>query len=123
MTTEGGGWTMFGRGKGGGSNQRCWRTAGACYKQDLGNTNMAWNNANTAKFSDAWVNAMTYTRIRFSGSNYIKVNWYVRMHTLARGRADTPVAVLRHANTCRLESVCSSATIRCHGCHGCICGS
>jgi len=74
MTTDGGGWTMFARGKG---NQRsCWHTNGDCNYLHLGNEKLAWDSGSTAKMSDGWVNSMSYTRIRMSGSGVVKASQY-----------------------------------------------
>ena len=74
MDTDGGGWTMFGRGRGG--NTGCWPTNGDCNYLTLGSDKMAWDSGSTAKMSDSWTNLIKYTRIRMSGTGIIKTNIY-----------------------------------------------
>ena len=74
MTTDNGGWTMFGRGKG--AAGKCWKTDGDCNVGHLANDKLAWHNGGTAKMSNEWVNGITFSRIRMSGTNGVKANWY-----------------------------------------------
>lgn len=73
METDGGGWTMVGRGKG--AQWTCWPNSGTCNTQHLG-ASQNWRSGPTAKLSDNQINSFQYHLIRMSGLNLVQGNQY-----------------------------------------------
>jgi hypothetical protein len=73
MDHAGGGWTMVGRGKG--NSLACWRSSSDCDVRYSGAGQHQYT-GNTFRMSDGWINGMTYTSIRFQGTNLVQGNQY-----------------------------------------------
>jgi hypothetical protein len=84
METDGGGWTAVARGNG--NERSCWTSGSDCRVQLLGEAGAATGFSGTAglykgatcRMGDSLINSLTYTMIRFQGTDAVRTNVYFR---------------------------------------------
>lgn len=74
MEHLGGGWTMVGRGKG--QSLNCWRNSNSDCNYQYSRADQHQYTGLTFRMSNTWINGMTYSSIRFQGTNLVQGNHY-----------------------------------------------